>query len=204
VRIVVAGAGGHAKVVIDAARAAGHDIVAVLDERTDIAELLGATLVRSLDGVAAEGFVVALGDNRARRERFAELTAAGLSAVPVVHPDAVIAESATIGAGSVVFAGVVVNPDAVIGDDAILNTGCTVDHDCRIGDHAHIAPGVNLCGNVSVGEGALVGVGSCASPGARIGAWSIVGAGATVTDDVAADTVCVGTPARPIVRGHAR
>lgn len=181
--------------VIDALEAAGDEVGAVLDESGATRSILGYD-VTSHATAGADGFVVAIGDNEVRRERFEHYRSTGLRAVSVVHPSAVIAPGVDIGAGSVVFAGVIVNRDATIGENVILNTGCTVDHDCRIDDHVHVAPGVSLCGNVVVGEGALVGVGACAVPGAEIGPWAVVGAGSTVTEPVEAGVTVVGSPAR--------
>jgi sugar O-acyltransferase (sialic acid O-acetyltransferase NeuD family) len=188
-RILVIGAGGHAKVVIDAIEASGDEVAAVVDEAKAAASLLGHPVLAQAPSTAGS-FVVAIGDNAVRKALFEHYRTAGLEPATVVHPSATIASGASIGAGSVVLAGVVVNRDAVVGENAILNTGCTVDHDCSIGDHAHIAPGANLCGGVTVGQGTLVGVGACAIPGATIGAWSTVGAGAAVVGPVA-DAVTV-------------
>lgn len=198
-RIVVVGAGGHAKVVVDAARCAGHDVVAILDDRTDIETVLGVPITVRIADVRADGFVVALGDNGARSRAFAEHIRS-VTPVTVVHPDAVVAKSARIGVGSVILAGVVVNAEAVIGDDVILNTRCSIDHDCRIDAHAHIAPGVTICGGTHVAEGALVGAGSSVIPRIRIGQWSVVGAGASVVADVPDGETHAGTPARPLLK----
>jgi sugar O-acyltransferase (sialic acid O-acetyltransferase NeuD family) len=199
VRLLVVGAGGHAKVVIDAAEAAGFEIAGVLGAPDDAPELLGHPV--SPDGaqtVAADGFIIAIGDNAARARRFAEFTASGLTPVTVAHPSAIVGRDVAIGGGSFLAAGVIVNAGTRIGADTILNTGCSVDHDCVIGEHSHVGPQATLCGAVTLGEGALLGVSSCASPGVSVGAWSIVGAGAAVVDDLPANTVCVGVPARPI------
>ncbi|MBN1193318.1 MAG: acetyltransferase [Coriobacteriia bacterium] len=196
-RVIVIGAGGHAKVVIDAAVRAGFRIAGVVDESGTPGQVLGHPTVSEVPP-DAEAFVVAIGDNAKRRDRFEHYMSLGLNPVAVVHPDAIIAEDVTVDPGAVIFAGVVVNSSARIGADVILNTGCTVDHDCVIGDHAHVGPGANLCGQVSVGEGALVGVGACATPGARIGAWATVGAGAAVVDPIPDGVTVVGVPAREL------
>jgi sugar O-acyltransferase (sialic acid O-acetyltransferase NeuD family) len=195
-RLVVIGAGGHAKVVIDAAVAAGHEIAAVVDETGRGGEVLGHATVPTLSNGPGDAFVVAIGDNAVRRERYEHYIAHGLVPATVVHPSATVAPSARIGSGSVVFAGVVVNADAIVGENAILNTGCTVDHDCDVGAHVHVAPGANLCGGVTVGQGALVGVGACVVPGGRVGAGATVGAGAAVIEPVADGAVVAGVPAR--------
>lgn len=197
-RILVAGAGGHAKVVIDAAAGAGIDVVGVLGVPGDPANLLGVPVVTDASTCDADAFIVAVGDNATRARVVDGLTALGLTAVTVVHPSAVIAPTACIGAGTFIAAGVIVNPDAVIGAHVILNTACTVDHDCDLGDFVHLGPNVSLCGGVKVGDGALFGVGSSAMPKTTVGEWAVIGAGATVVADLPAHMVCIGTPARAI------
>ncbi len=197
-RLLVIGAGGHAKVVVSAAVEGGWEIAGIVDESGTRTELMGLPVASDASGIEADAFVVAIGDNRLRAERFDALVAAGWTPGVVFHPRATIDPSAHVGAGTVVFAGVVVNADAEIGCDVILNTGCTIDHDCVIGAHAHIAPGVNLCGGAIVGEGALMGVGSCAIPLARIGSWATVGAGSTVIGPVDDGVTAAGSPARPL------
>lgn len=197
-RLLIVGAGGHAKVVIDAAEEAGFDIAGVIGTATDACEILGHPVSQSREGVAADGFIVAIGDNAVRSRHFAEYRAAGLEPTSVAHPSSIMGRDVTIGAGTFIAAGVIVNAGARIGADTILNTGCSVDHDCTIGEHCHIGPQAALCGAVTLCEGVLLGVGSCASPRATVGAWSVVGAGAAVVGDLPPRTVCVGVPARPV------
>ena len=198
-RLDVVGAGGHAKVVIATARAAGWDVCAVLDDapQTHGSEILGARVVggtEDIGSVEADKAVIAIGDNKSRKRVADRLEASWVS---IVHPASVIHESVVIGDGTVVFAGVVIQPDTVIGVHGIVNTGASIDHDCRIGSFAHLAPGTNLAGNVTVGEGALLGIGSRAIPGTSIGSWATVGAGGVVIDRVPGNVVAVGLPARP-------
>jgi len=204
VRLLVIGAGGHAKVVVDAALCAGFEIAGIVARDPHPASLLGLPVVSDASGIDADAFIVAVGDNPARAREYAAAVERGLTPLTVVHPSAVLGTGVELGAGSFVAAGVVVNADAHIGVNAILNTACTVDHDCTVGDHAHVAPGANLCGACVVGEGTLVGVGASIVPSGRVGEWSIVGAGAAIVDDVASRSICVGVPARVIRRNEAK
>ena len=137
--ILVIGAGGHAKVVIEALRAAGFDPVGLVDPRPDALALLGVPVLGGddvLPRLRAEGIetaIVALGANRARERAGEGLRALGFRLPAVVHPTAFISPSARIEEGVVVMARAVVGTLAEIGALAILNTGCIVEHDNRIG-----------------------------------------------------------------------
>jgi sugar O-acyltransferase (sialic acid O-acetyltransferase NeuD family) len=196
--IILQGAGGHARVVIDCAIAQGRT-VACLFEPDGEGELYGIPIRNAYypqDYQDAQA-VVAIGDN-AIRKSVAEMTKHAFT--NIIHPSVILSSFATLGQGNVFFHRVTVQAETRIGDHVILNTGAQVDHDCTIGNFVHLAPGAILCGNVEVGEGAFIGTGAIVIPRKKIGAWSIVGAGAVVIDDVPEGVVVVGNPARIIRR----
>lgn len=201
--VLIVGAGGHAKVVIELLRAMSIPIAGLIDQdRTK--QALGVACVgadEDLPRLRAEGLdraFVAIGDNRRRLDLGRGLVAGGFELVNAVSPNAVISPSVALGRGVAVMAGAVINAEARIGDLAIVNTGAVIDHDCVIGEGAHLAPGSTLAGSIDVGEGAFVGVGASVIPGMRIGAFATVGGGACVVRDVAPAATVVGVPARPI------
>jgi len=198
VRLLVVGAGGHAKVVIDTARTAGLSVTGVIGTARDAEQILGIHVSRDAAEVEFDGFIIAVGNNSVRAKMFEEYRDRGLNPVSVIHPSAVIAPSVVIGAGTFVAAGVVVNVDARIGEDAILNTGCTVDHDCVVGDHALVGPTASLCGESRIGTGVTFGAGASIIPVKGVGDWTTIGAGAAVVDDVPDHVVYAGVPARHV------
>ncbi|MDX9859388.1 MAG: acetyltransferase [Rhodospirillales bacterium] len=204
---VILGAGGHARVVLDAllarsdwSRFAFVDRDATLYGR----RISGVPVVGDDDALANARdngfthFIVGLGgvgDNTMRRTLFEKGLAAGLAPISAVHPAARLAVSSRIGGGTAVMAGVVVNPDATVGTNVVLNTGCIVEHDSRIGDHAQIAPGAIVLGSVTVGRLAYIGAGAVLLQGVTIGEGAVVGAGAVVLGDVPDGARSIGVPA---------
>ncbi|MEQ1656533.1 MAG: acetyltransferase [Nitrospira sp.] len=206
-RIIVFGAGGHAKVVVDILEQMGvYQIVGLVD---DSVELKGAVRggysvlgnkddLAGMSGAGIDGVIVALGDNYRRKLVFEEVERMGFRFVSAIHPSAVIGSRVRIGAGTLVVAGVVVNVDAEIGENVIVNTGATIDHDCRIAAHVHLSPGVHLAGRVSIGEASHLGIGAVVLPNVSVGKHCIVGAGAVVRENLPDKIVAVGNPARII------
>ena len=209
-RCVILGAGGHARVVLDALLASQAAIAhALLDADQALwgKTIMGVKVAGGDDQLAAmkeqgvAGFVVGLGsvwDNRPRRRLFTAAMAHGLTPVTIRHPKTMCSAWAQIGPGSVILAMAVVNADASLGVNTIVNTGAIVEHGCVIGDHVHIASGARLASGVHVGTYAHIGLGASIRQKITIGEGAVVGAGAVVVDDVEPWTVVVGVPARKL------
>lgn len=207
--VVIYGAGGHGRVVLDAAlRVPGLRVVGVIDDASTLrgqclleTEILGDVSVLSEPRFRLCRVVVAIGDPASREAAAARVAAAGLGFVAIVHPTAFLACKVSLGEGAMILPKAVVHTGASIGRHAIVNTGAIVEHDCRVGDFSHVAPAACLAGNVIVGHGTHIGVGASVAPGIRIGDRAVVGAGAAVIDDVAAGAVVGGVPARSLRKG---
>lgn len=210
--VVLFGGTGQAKVVRPILEADGVRVVAVFDHTPNLpAPFPDVELHQGWPAferwsrgrdLSRMGFCVAIGNphGRARIQLHERLIAAGLQPVPVIHPAAVIASNAIIGAGCQFMAGAIVNPEARLGRQCIINTNASVDHECVLEDGCEVAPGATLCGLVHMEENSWVCAGATVLPRIRIGHDAVVGAGALVIRDVPAGVTVVGTPARPFVR----
>lgn len=205
--LIIFGAGGHGRVVLDILQQARqHKPVGFIDNninlrgrRVDGLPVLGD--LEALPDLHARGIraaVVAIGDNGVRRAMADALDQHGFELVCAIHPSAQLAGNASIGRGVVIAAGALVCAHCQIGDYAILNTGCIVDHESMIGTAVHICPGVRLAGHVTVESGAFVGIGATVVQNVRVGFEAVIGAGAVVTRDVGPMSTVVGVPARPV------
>jgi sugar O-acyltransferase (sialic acid O-acetyltransferase NeuD family) len=201
--LLVLGAGGHGRVVADAAISTHQwDLIAFADDRADAAmrplglEVVGALADLEQIGSRFDCVALGVGDNRTRLALYVRCLQAGYALPVVVHAAAAVSPRAAVGPGSVVFAQAAVNVGATLGPACIVNTGATVDHDCRLAEAVHISPGANLAGNVTVGGRAWIGIGACVRQGIRIGSDATVGAGSVVVADVEQGATVFGVPAR--------
>lgn len=195
------GAGGHAKVVLEALLASMPDIrVEVRDDAPAMAgmAILGHVVrVPCLRGDMRDAVIhVAIGANAARRRLALASCQAGARLFNIVHPTASLSQSATMGAGVFVAAMAVIGAESRIADGVIVNHGAVVDHGCSIGPWSHIAPRAVLGGGVRVGAGVLLGSGCVVLPGLEIGEGATVGAGAVVTRAVPSGKTVMGVPAK--------
>lgn len=210
-QVFILGAGGHAKVVIDALLEASIMVAGCIEP--DLSNV-GAEISRGIRVAGDEGVLLKLGPEQVylvngvgsigttdlRRRIFDRFKAAGFEFLQVLHPKAIISKEVTILEGSQIMAGAILQSGVFVGANTIVNSGSVVDHDCRIGDHCHVAPGATLSGRVLVGSNTHIGTGSSVIQDVRIGHNCLVGAGAVVTKDISDSLIARGVPARTFNR----
>jgi sugar O-acyltransferase (sialic acid O-acetyltransferase NeuD family) len=197
-KVLIFGAGGHAKVVMDSLWAEQKSIVALIDQYK-LGTLSGIPIFNAYDANFSKdsSFIVALGDNKARAHWVSQISHRFTT---TIHPTALLAPDVQIGEGSMILHRAIVQVECRIGRHVILNTQSQIDHDCDIGDFVHIAPGSVICGRVTIGSGSLIGAGAVILPNVSIGEGAIVGAGSVVIRNVAPGSVVVGNPARVLTK----
>ena len=204
-RVIVWGAGGHGKVIVDALLASKSCTMAGIldDDKTKAGtNVLGVPVSHSPAGLKAlsetldSGHVaIGIGDNYVRYEKFQQVRLCGLKPMNVIHPSAHISRFVELGVGITILAGAVINPGTVIEDNVCVNTAASIDHDNILEASCHIFPNATLTGGVRVGQFAYVGSGAVIAPNLVVNKYSQVGAGAVVLKDVVEGVLVAGVPA---------
>jgi acetyltransferase-like isoleucine patch superfamily enzyme len=98
-----------------------------------------------------------------------------------------------------------------VGSNVDINAGCYIEN-ADIEENVQIGPNSSIVGvthrldesgmefrndtfvDINVNNGAFVGAGAVITPGVEIGADAVISAGSTVTTDVPAETIVIGSP----------
>lgn len=195
--MILYGASGHAKVIIDILKSQKKEITCIFDDDPLKCNLLGYTVAYPYNPLqmANDELIISIGNNLIRKSKSEVIRHKyGIG----IHSSAIVSQFSVINPGTVVMHNAVVQSGSVIGQHAILNTSCSVDHDCIIDNFTHISPGAVLCGNVRIGEGTHVGAGAVIIPNTTVGKWVTIGAGAVIIKDVPDFAVVVGNPGKII------
>jgi sugar O-acyltransferase (sialic acid O-acetyltransferase NeuD family) len=165
--IVLIGAGGHCKSVIDVIEEEGRfKIAGILDKH----ELLGTeTLGYSVFGIdddmpkLAKKYKYALitvGQIKSpslRIKLFNLAVKSGFILPAIISPNAYVSKHSSIGNGVVVMHNAIVNANTSIGNNCIINSKALIEHDCEISEHCHISTNATINGGAKIESGCFVG-----------------------------------------------
>lgn len=200
-RLIIAGAGGHGKVLADIAEKMGiYTYIAFLDDNENIKSVMGYPVIGTMDfsdfKKETDEIIVAVGNCYLRKKLQTRYESIGIKIATLIHPAAIIGTNVIIDSGTVIMPGVVINCDTSIGKGNIINTCASVDHECIIEEFVHISVGTHLCGNVRVGKECWIGAGSVISNNISVCSECMIGAGAVVVKNIEKSGTYVGVPVR--------
>ena len=123
-----------------------------------------------------------------------------------IEPGAIIREQVEIGANAVIMMGAILNIGAVVGEGTMIDMGAVLGGRATVGRHCHVGAGAVLAGVIEpasatpviVEDNVLIGANAVVIEGVHIGENAVVAAGAVVIEDVPANMVVAGCPARVI------
>ncbi|MFD1464921.1 2,3,4,5-tetrahydropyridine-2,6-dicarboxylate N-acetyltransferase [Lapidilactobacillus mulanensis] len=123
-----------------------------------------------------------------------------------IEPGAIIREHVTIDDNAVIMMGAVINIGSVIGKGTMIDMGAVLGGRATVGQHCHIGAGAVLAGVVEpasatpviIEDDVLVGANAVVLEGIHVGKGAVIAAGAIVIEDVPANAVVAGVPAKII------
>ncbi len=166
-KILLLGAGGHCKSVIDVIEQEGKfEIAGIIDNDLEIGskvlsyEVIGKdSNLEVLRKTYKYAFIV-VGQIKSavvRKKLFKRLKELNYILPTIISPLAYVSKYANIDEGTVVMHHALVNTDAEIGKNCIINTKALIEHDAIVEDYCHISTGAIVNGGVVVKEETFYG-----------------------------------------------
>ena len=141
-------------------------------------------------------FVCCIGNSETRKRVIEKLKAKGARFTSIIHPNAVIADSCTIGEAVIIYPYALISDNAVIGDGCIINMYSSVAHDSVLGEYCTISAHCDVTGMCSLGDRVFMGSTSQVVPGTKVGDDAYICAGSTVMTRVRKGMKMLGNPAK--------
>lgn len=205
--IVIVGSGGLAKEVkclIDDinGQAPEWNLLGFIDDwgRQKGEEIIGGkAVIGTIDDLNAMNkeiyATIAIGTPGWIKDATEKIVAPNIKFPNLVHPTAIVRNSAKIGFGNILTAFVFVSCDAEIGNFNLFNGYIGIGHDTKIESFNVFGPNVKVSGNVTIGNGNFWGLNSCILQGKSVGNNNRIGACSFVMRDIKDDSFYFGIPA---------
>jgi sugar O-acyltransferase (sialic acid O-acetyltransferase NeuD family) len=200
-KILLIGAGGHARSCIDVLEEENQfEIAGLIEKGESISnESLGYPVIGTDDDLKVlrqqyKNALITVGQIKSPKIRiklYQLLKELDFTLPVIVSSQAYVSKHAQIGEGSIIMHGVIINANAKIGNNCIINNRALIEHDAIIGNHSHIATGAIVNGGVSVGSESFIGSGVVTKQYISIGNNCSVGAGVTLKSDVKSGQVII-------------
>jgi len=204
-RILIVGAGGFGREVLQWARAAWPEAAArtagflSADPRILAGHACPLPVIGDPDTFEpqpGDGLLLAIGIPGVRRRVAERLLGRGADFLTLIHPAAVVVPTARIGPGVIVCPQAIVSDSAALGRFAVVNYHASVAHDSSVGDFAVLSPYATLAGGARVGDDAFLGLHASVGPGVSVGPRSKVAANSCALADAPPDSLVHGVPGR--------
>ena len=204
-RIIIVGAGGFGREVLQWARHAWPEhtgrIAGFLSEDPHALDGHAATLPilgspADFELRPGDGLVLAIGIRGVRRQVAEQLAARGARFLTMIHPTAIMADTAVIGAGTVICPYAVVSDAVRLGRFVLVNYHASLGHDASAGDFAVLSPYATLGGGACVASDVFLGLHATVGPAKRLGAGSVVSSNSVALVDVPEGCLVYGVPGR--------
>lgn len=201
--LIVLGAGGFAKSIIDALDGSQYNLVGFIDSFKKGEHQGYKILANSIEELEKKEeyiYFIGIGEPKIREEYFYKLKKYNLKLANIIDKTAILSRNITLGEGVFIGKMVIVNADAILEDNVVLNTRSLIEHGNHIGAHTNISTNSVLNGDVQVGKSTFIGSCTVVNGQIKIGSNSVIGSGSVVIRDIDDNVVVAGSPTRFIRR----
>ena len=190
-KILLFGAGGHAKSCIDVIEKSKKYTVLNLIDDKKTGNLYGYQIIiekelfeikkKCKQALITFGGIKNL---KLRKIKFDELKKIGFLFPVIISPTSYISNNSQIDEGSILMHQTLLNTGSRIGKNCIINTKVLIEHDVKVEDNCHISTGSIINGNVLIKENTFLGSGCIVHNNISIGKNCIITAGSIIKKNI--------------------
>jgi len=206
--LIIIGAGGCGREILQWAkdinkREMRWNIKGFIDDDLDAlkGKKCDVTILSKIDEYQIEDddeFTCGIGNGKVRKMVIDKMEAKGAKFVNVIHPNAIVADSCSLGKAIVIYPYALISDNAVIGDGCIINMYSSVAHDSTLGEYCTISAHCDITGMCKLGDHVFMGTTSNMVPSSRIGNDVYICAGSTIMTRLKDGVKVIGNPAKKI------
>lgn len=178
-QLIIVGAGGLGREVACWALDAKWNVAGFLDDNPKalVKIPMPIPILGSLaDFVPRNGLylVIAIGQPSVRRSMQASFLEMGAQFANIIHPTAVVAQTARLGIGLVIAPFSLISAHTLVGDGVVLNYHTVIQHDAEVGAWSQLNSHADVGPSSILGEEVLVGTHAVIPPRVRVPSRSLI------------------------------
>lgn len=161
-------------------------------------------LIDHLKRSIQKSYIIGFTDQRLRAKYIELMEKYGATATNVIHPTALISNSAIIGNGNYVAAYSIISSEAKVGDHNLVNLSVTIGHNTDIGNNNIFNPGARISGCVEIGDRCLFGANAFVFQGIHICSDCAIDALTYVNQNIEEPSICTSNTSFKIFKNRLR
>ena len=189
-KLLLIGAGGHCKSVIDVIENKNEwQIKGIVGQKPEVGNKILCYQVIATDNdleKLRKEFIYAfisigqIKSSNVRRIVSEKLESLSYKIPNIISSFSIISKRSLIGFGNFIGHGAIINNSVHIKNHCIINSKALLEHDVIVNSFCHISTGVILNGAVEIGEGSFIGSGTIIREGIKIPPYSVISAGSRI------------------------
>ena len=171
-KLIIIGAGGLGRMVLETALSLGY-ICAFVDDDTTLNDVCNTEVLGTIDKLPRyvgmfKYAICAIGNNALREKYNNYASSLGFKIPNIIHPSAYVSPYVRLGYGNIFLNNACVQNSAIIGNGVVIAANSEVHHDCEIDDYALVYPCSAIRTLAKVGKRVKIGSTVTVSNGAVI------------------------------------